>query len=192
MSDTRTPRSEQSGTSTNINVPIGTGSHETGATFDSPAGAGGPIPDSPGVNETPGSQHNTQQHDPTPLSQDVDPIREFEDPEDFSKSAPLVPGRADSPSAAADAGLDTESDQPTDPLNYSESANYHPTITPDPLDEEAFALESADLDADLDAPLVEEIPMGNLDVESVESTDNPAKATALESPELDAPERPAK
>lgn len=146
----------------------------TDTTFNSPL-SGKPIPDSPGVQTTPGSGHDTGKNHSIPLSQDVDPIHQFEEPEDFIKSAPLMGGRANSSSSDADAGLDSDLDLPND--------------TPGALDlsdEEAFSLESADLDEGLDGPLVEEIPMGNLDVEGAD--EDPEDRSTLMSPSLDAPE----
>lgn len=162
----------------NINVSInsGTEQEETGATFNSNI-PNSTIPDSPGVGTQPQAQTNAPRNSTIPLSQDVDPIHDYEEPEDFTKAAPLMPGRESSASSDADAGLDSDLELPQDT----------PGAT-DLRDEESFALESADLDEDLDGPLVEEIPMGNLDVEGAD--EDPEQQSTLMSPSLDAPDVP--
>ncbi len=147
----------------------------TDTTFNSGL-SGEPVPDSPGVQSAPGSAQGTGQSNTTPLSQDVDPIRQFEEPEDFTRSAPLMPGRTQSASSDEDAGLDSDLDAPS---------RHQPGAFDN--DEEGLSLESADLDEDLEAPLVPEIPLGNLDVES---QDDPEARSTLMSPSLDAPNAP--
>ena len=161
----------------NIHVNIGASADdaETGATFNSNI-ENATIPDSPGVGSEPQSQTNAPRNSMTPLSQDVDPIHDYEEPEDFIKSAPLMPGRESSASSDADAGLNSDLELPEE--------------TPgavDLRDEEAFSLESANLDEDLDAPLVEEIPMDTLDIEGID--DAKTKSTLGEG-EMDPPNVP--
>jgi hypothetical protein len=151
------------------------------ATFDSTLPAR--IPDAEGPAASDDNAHASGSN--LPLSSDVDPIHDFEDADDHDESAPLGHGTSDSPNTHADAGLLSESDLPESALDFDARVNGAASNLP--LDEEGLSLESGDLDENLGEGVVQEIPLGNLDVETM---DDPVTRSTLRSPDMDAPDMP--
>ena len=164
-----------------------------GATFDSDI-SGLPLPDTSTPDRAPRNTGFDNAHDSgsrLPLSSDKDPIDEFEDDEDFSKSAPLRPASAESPDTHADAGLLSMPGVEDQAQTYDAAYNDLPATDVVPGDDELLSLESGDLDENLTevevSGEVKEIPLADLDVESI---DDPVARDTIRAPDMDAPDTP--
>ena len=118
------------------------------------------------------------------ISTDTDPLATY----DTGDNPPAVPAPLESTSTNRDAGL--LGDEIVDTQQSESAAEFDAEIDSELMDDDDIStdqMDELDLDEDLDSFETREIPMSNLDIESL---DDPVTRDTIRSPELDAPDTP--